>query len=76
MTKHVAKPHKATKVKHPDKPEAWQPIDSAPALTPVYVRVEGKKIEAILDAHWYICVDGKPMVDHIIHNPTHWMPLK
>lgn len=83
---HKAKPKKAKVVKdHPvskpepkasPKAEPWQSIDSAPVLTPVRVQVEGKAVEAILDGHWYACVDGKPVVDHIIYNPTGWMPLK
>lgn len=91
MTKHVVVKTKKRSVKmsQPEKSslapkpetkaepkEAWQPIDSAPVLTPVCIRVEGKTIEAILDGHWYVCVDGKPVVSHILYNPTDWMPLK
>ena len=89
MTKHVAKPKKkakgvkmqhATKPDHKPapkaepKPEPWQSIDSAPVGTPVRIRVGGKTYEAILDGHWYACIDGKPVVDQIIHDPTDWMP--
>jgi len=87
--RHVTKPKKAkprkvrtvqTIQKPAPKPEAkaepWQPIDTAPVLTPVKIRVGGKTVDAILDGHWYACVDGKPVIDQIIHDPTDWMPLK
>ena len=59
------------------KKESWQSVDTAPALTPVHVKTaEGKTVEAILDGHWYVCVDGKAAADHIIYEPTGWKPLK